>query len=177
MKTSPTTPKQPRSRGAILLLAMVFLLLMALVAATVVQTALLQLHMAGNDQFLEEAFHQAQAIATELSLSPDNFLVEGGVGFSNCPLGVQSPACDRNLLQVPASVVVPAGVELDYRVTRQDPLLWRGFPLREAQDTVSSSGRFDAAIFEIDVRINGSEQRLGSAHIAQGIALRVPALR
>jgi len=153
------------------------MLMMAIIAALVLQTAVLQLHMAGNDQFLEEALHKVQAIATELSLNPDNFILEGGIGHTNCPAGVRDITCDRSELQVPASAVAPVGVELDYRVTRQEPLLWRGFPLRESQDTASSSSSFDAAIFEIDVRINGSEKRLGSAHIVQGIAVRVPAVR
>ncbi len=159
-----------------MLLALVFMLLMSIVAAMVMQTAILQLHMAGNDQFLEEAFHKVQAIATELSLNPDNFILEEGIGHTNCPLGAPGPDCDSSALQVPAGAVVPAGVELDYRITRQDPLLWRGFPLRESQGTVSSSSNFDAVPFEISVRINGSQKRLGTAHIVQGIAVRVPAL-
>jgi len=149
------------------------MLMMAIIATTVLQTATMQLHMAGNDQFLEEAFYKAQAIATELSLNPDNFFLEGGVGRTNCPARGQSAGCDLHQLTTPVSAVVPAGVELDYRVTRQDPVLWRGFPLRESQVAVSSSGSFDAAIFEISVRIDGSPKRLGSAHIAQGIAVRV----
>lgn len=177
MKRRPTTRRLRRDHGVILLLVMVFLLMLAIVAATVVQTAGLQLRMAGNDQFVEEAVYQVQAIATELSLSPENFLLEGGVGYSNCPVGGQGPACDRSLLTAPVSAIAPEGVKLEYRVTRQDPLLWRDFPIRESQGTASSSGRFDAAIFEIDVRINGSERRLGTAHVVQGIALRVPVLR
>jgi hypothetical protein len=165
------------SHGAVLLLALVFILMLAMVAATVMQTAILQLHMAGNDQFLEEALHKAHAIATELSLDADNFSLEGGVGSTNCPLAAQAPGCDRSQLQAPTSAAAPAGTLIDYRVTRQDPLLARGFPLRESQDTVSSSTSFDAAIFEIDVHIDGGAKRLGSAHIVQGIAVRVAASR
>jgi len=177
MEKLPALRPPTASHGAVLLLAMVFMLMLAIIASTVIQTAILQLRMAGNDQFFEEALHKAQAIATELSLSPDNFFLEGGVGFTNCPVGDESLNCDRSQLQIPGSAVAPAGVEIDYRVIRQDPLLWRGFPLREAQDKASSSNSFDAAIFEIDVRIDGSEKRLGSAHIVQGIAVRVPAFR
>lgn len=177
MEKLPAIRQLTASRGVVLLLALVFMLMLAIVAATVMQTAILQLHMAGNDQFLEEAFHKAQAVATELSLNPDNFSLEGVVGSTNCPVGVEDIHCDRSQLPVPASAVVPTGVTLDYRVTRQDPLLWRGFPLRESQVAASSSNSFDAAIFEIDVRIDGSEKRLGSAHIVQGIAVRVAAFR
>ena len=174
MEKLPPIRPMPASRGAVLLLALVFMLMLAIIASTVLQTAILQLRMAGNDQFLEEALHKAQAIATELSLNPDNFSLEGGVGHTNCAIGEQSLHCDRSQLQIPGSAEAPPGVKIDYRVIRQDPLLWRGFPLREAQDAASSS-RFDAAIFEIDVRVDGSEKRLGSAHIVQGIAVRVPA--
>lgn len=177
MKTLPAKGRIESCRGAVLLLALVFLLLLAMLATTVLQTAILQLRMATNDQFLEEAFHRAQAIAAELALNPDNFFLEGGVGYSNCPVGAQEGECDRSQLAPPASAVAPAGVALDYRVTRQEPLYYRGFPIRESQDTASSSNSFDAAIFEIDVHLDGGEQRLGSAHIVQGIAVRVPASR
>ena len=45
-------------RGAVLLLALVFMLMVAIIAATSMRTSILQLHMAGNDQFVEEAFHR-----------------------------------------------------------------------------------------------------------------------
>ena len=177
MEKLPALRRLTASHGAVLLLALVFMLMLAIIASTVLQTAILQLRMAGNDQFLEETLHKAQAIATELSLNPDNFSLEGGVGHTNCAIGEQRLHCDRSQLQIPGSAVAPAGVEIDYRVIRQDPLLWRGFPLREAQDAASSSSSFDAVIFEIDVRVYGSEKRFGNAHIVQGVAVRVPAFR
>lgn len=177
MNKLSNTSSPLNSHGAVLLLALVFMLMMAITAATVMDNAILQLHMAGNDQFFEETFHKAQAIATELSLNPDNFSLEGGSGYTNCPVREQDLVCDIAQLSTLVSSEVPAGVKLDYAVTRQDPLLWRGFPIRESQDTVSSSANFDAAIFEINVRIDGREKRLGSVHLAQGIALRVAAFR
>ena len=173
----PRNRPLPASRGVILLLALVFMLLLAIVAGTVMRTAILQLHMTGNDQFLEEAFHQAQAIATELSLDSANFSLAMDVGDSNCPAGTHGLGCDRYQLQIPASAGTSTGTEVNYRVTRQEPLLGRGFPLRESQETVSSSASDGAAIFEISVGIDGSGKRLGSAHIAQGIAVRVSVVR
>ena len=81
---SKTTIKT--SHGSVLILALVFMLLLAVISTTAMQTALLQLRMAGNDQFLEEAFHKAEGIADELSQSPENFLLDTEVGHSNCPL-------------------------------------------------------------------------------------------
>jgi hypothetical protein len=164
-------------RGAVLLLALVFMLMLAIVAATVMRTAIFQLQMAGNDQFHEEAFHQAQAVATQLSLDSDNFLLDTTAGEVNCPAQTVDDECDYNLLPAVMRAGMPEGVLLDYRIQRQEPLLWRGFPVRESQNSASSATRFDAAIFEIRVRVDGSGEKLGNAHIAQGIAVRVPANR
>ena len=168
---------QSSDRGAVLLLALVFMLMLALVAATVMQTAMLQLHMAGNDQFMEEALQQAQAIAAELSRHPENFYLEGGVGDTNCRVGIQTSDCDRSLLPQSTLALTATGVTHDYRITRLDPLLRRGFPFRESEDRASSNDSFDAASFEISVDVDGSDKRLGSAHVVQGIAVRIPASR
>jgi hypothetical protein len=163
--------------GAVLLIALIFMLLLSVIAATVMQSAILQLRMAGNDQFMEEALHRAQAIAAELSLNAGNFLLTGEVGDANCPQGRQDAGCDQSQLQVPASVPALDAYALDYRVVRQEPLLWRGFPIREAEHSASSSTGFDAALFEIDVQLDGSDNGLGSAHVVQGVVVRVPVMR
>jgi hypothetical protein len=165
-----------KNSGTVLLLAMIFMLMLALVSTTVLQTTILQLRMAGNNQFLEEAFYKAQAVVAELSQRPANFSLDADVGHANCPAHFQDISCDLFQLEAPVSTAIPEGVEFDYRVIRQAPLLWKGFPVRESQDSASSSGSFDAAIFEIVVRIDGSATGVGTAHIAQGIAMRVAAL-
>jgi len=161
--------------GAVLLLAMVFMLMLAVVAATVMQTGILEFHMAGNDQFQEEAFQRAQAVASELSRDPNNFIMASGVGYTWCIARDTSPDCDRHDLDAPLSGNVSPGVALTYRVVRRGPLLLRGFPVREGERRASGAGLFDAAIFEVDVRVAGSDRRLGTARVAQGIAVRVPA--
>ena len=173
----PITGPVSLNRGAVLLLSLVFMLMLALIAGMVMHTAILQLRMAGNDQFLEEAIHKAQAVATELSLVPENFSLAGGVGHTNCPPDALALDCDTRTLQVPASVQVAPGALVEYRVTRVAPLRWKKFPLRESQENASSSIHFGAANFEIRVRIDGGEARLGKADIVQGIAVRIPLLR
>jgi hypothetical protein len=165
------------NHGAVILLALVFTLLLSIIAATVMQSSILQLHMAGNDQLMEEALHKAQGIAAEIAVEHGNFILSGDVGDANCPIGSEMPGCDRHQLPVPDSARAAEGFILDYRVTRQDPLLWKGFPVRENEAFVSSATGFDAVLFEVDVQIDGSGMRLGSAHVVQGIAIRVPAFR
>jgi len=60
-------------------------------------------------------------------------------------------------------------------VIRQGPCLLQSFPLREAQSVASGSGMFDAAIFEVSVHLDGSDRRLGSARVVQGMAVRLAA--
>ena len=54
MKSHPKTAIKA-SHGTVLILALVFMLMLAVISTTAIHTALLQLRMAGNDQFLEEA--------------------------------------------------------------------------------------------------------------------------
>jgi hypothetical protein len=166
-----------QQQGALLLLTMLFMLILAVVAGAVIQTGVLEFHMAGNAQFREEAVQRAQAIATEISRDPANFGLAVAVGRSNCNAADKDPGCDDHSLSAPVSAVAPGGVELTYRVTRQAPLLLRGFPGRESQLTASGAGLFDAALFEISVQVDGSASRLGSARVVQGIAVRMAAAR
>jgi len=166
----------PVARGAILLIALVFMLVLAVTAAVVMQTAALELRMAANDQFKQEAFNAAQAIANELSLDSGNFNLGLLPGQSNCPQGESRPDCDINLLPGSTRLHVSAGAALDYRVTREQPFVYRNFPIRESQQAASSSAAFDAALFEINVHVDGSRERFGSAQVVQGIAVRIPSL-
>ena len=166
-----------RSRGSVLLLAMVFMLMLALVSTTMMQTATLQLQMAGNDQFYEEAIQQAQAIATELTHNSKNFSMRSGVGSVNCPVESIASHCDTSDLQPPTAVAITEGVNLDYRIVRQDPLLVKGFPFRESQSRASSIRNVGVAVFEVNVAVDGTELRLGRAHFVQGIAVRVAGLQ
>lgn len=170
MKRLDDKPLKRRQHGAVLLLAMVFLLLMAIVAGTVMQTSILEFFMAGNEQFREEAFQQAQAISSELSEDLANFPVTGGIGYTICASG-----CDATFPRPPTSSLskVPAGSTVTYSVRRRGPLFIDNLPFRQSENTVSSNPALDAAIFEADVEIDGSANRLGSAHVVQGIAVRV----
>ena len=162
-------------RGAVLLLTMVFMLMLAVLAGTVIQSGALQLHMAGNAQFQQEALQRAQAIVTELSRDRANFSLAAAVGQAHCfPSGIDLSCVEPSVAATVAGVV-PPGVGLAYRVTRQAPLLLRGFPVRESERAVSGTGAFDAAVFEVSVLVDGSASRLGVARVMQGVAVRVAA--
>ena len=170
MKSQPKAACN-KNHGIVLIVALVFTLMLAIISMTAMQTALLQLRMAGNDQFLEEAFHIAEAIADELSQSPENFFLGTEVGHSNCPPTTEIYDCALKLLPMLRLATISEVYEIDYRITRQDPLWWRDYPLRQPQATLSSRRSFDAAIFEVEVRVDGSRVRRGTAHVVQGVAV------
>ena len=156
-----------KQRGAVLLIAMIFLLLLAIIAGTVTQTSILEFFMAGNAQFREEAFQEAQAVVTEIAADIDNFPVVGQVGYTLCK--TSGTGCNTTLGPLTAN----AGTKADYRVVRRGPLILESLPFRQGESQGSSSPNFDAVIFEIDVAIDGSDSKLGSAEVVQGMAVRV----
>lgn len=163
-----------KNSGAVLILAMVFLFLLTMIAATVMQTSQQEFQMAGNNQFREEASLRAQAIASELSSEYDNFPVTGDVGYTVCDPNDPDGDCNtENFLQVPSFAAVPTGVEVNYQVVRQGPILLESLPFRQGESSVSSSPAFDAAIFEVQVAVDGSSVRLGRAEVVQGVAVVV----
>ncbi len=175
--------KANTQRGAVLLLAMVFMLMMAVTAGTVMQTSILESYMAGNEQLREEAFQQAQAIVDEISADIDNFPVTGGLDYLVCPSvrecannDTQCPDtsdCDARFAADPGSIAeIPPGVLKLFTVIRRGPLILESLPFRQTEDKVSGAENFDAAIFEARVELDGSDIRLGSANVIQGVAVR-----
>jgi hypothetical protein len=161
--------------GTVLLLAMVFLLLLAILAGTLMQTGILELRMAANNQFREQAFQKSQAIASALSQDVDNFLLVGDVGFTLCKNAASGAQCDKSrFITLDSSLEkVPQGVKVNYQVVRMGPLITPGLPMRESQGAVSSLLAYDAAVFEVQVELDGGSVNLGSAEVVQGIAVLV----
>lgn len=161
-----------RDNGQVLLLTMVFLLLLGLIANTVINTSIVEFRMAGNDRFREQAFQRARGIANLLAEDIAHFPVTGGIGYTLCQ---QNASCDAPILALLAEAeAVEPGVNLQYRIVRQGPLLSRRPPFRQAEDLSSGAGDFAVALFEISVEVDGLDVGLGSARVVRGVAIRVP---
>lgn len=170
--SSLNSMSRQRHAGVVLILALVFLFLLTIIAGTVMQTSQQEFQMAGNNQFREEASLRAQAIASELSSDADNFPVVGDVGYTICDSADTDTACNTDtFLETPSFATVPTGVEVNYQVVRQGPILLESLPFRQSESRVSSSPAFDAAIFEVQVEVDGSPVRLGRAEVVQGVAV------
>ncbi|MEH6610818.1 MAG: hypothetical protein V7696_15735 [Halioglobus sp.] len=153
-------------RGVVLLMAMVFLLLLSFIAGAVTRTSILEFIMSGNAQFREEAFQQAQGLVAEISSDIENFPVTGKVGYRTCKNGILG--CNANLPPLKSD----AG-SAEFSVVRRGPLFMASSIFRQVESNSSGSPNFKVAIFEVDVEVNRGDQRLGSAQIIQGIAVRI----
>jgi hypothetical protein len=157
--------------GAVLIVALVFLLLTAMISGTVMQTSVLEVKMAGNEQLNEEAFQQVQAITNAISADPNNLVVIGDVGYKICAVGVTG--CDAARISLTPTInTAPNGVDLSYSATRKAPL-FAPMPFRMSENVAGSASAYSAALFEINAKYDGSGAGLGRSHIAQGIAVRV----
>lgn len=165
------------ARGAVLIVALIFLLLLALVATTVIQTSELEFRMAGNVQFSEEAFQRTQAIATAVSTDSNSFPVVGDVGYTICnTVSTSVSPCDTTVITLDSNIVEhPTGVDLDYWVTREGPAILESIPFRQGESEASSITSYDAAVFEVHATYDGTDVRLGNAGIVHGVAVKIVA--
>lgn len=158
-------------QGAVLIVALIFLLLTAMISATVMQTSILEVKMAGNEQLQEEAFQRVQAVANAIAADPDNLVVSGDVGYKICPTGASG--CNNNSLALSSLVTsVPTGVTLDYHIERLGPL-FAPMPFRMSESNAGSANAYSAVLFEVSADYDGRSAGLGSSRIAQGLAMRV----
>jgi hypothetical protein len=165
-----------RCKGAVLLLAMVFMLLLGVLAGTSMQASIVQVRMASNELFHEEAFQGALAIVDAIGSELDNFSVEGVVGRTLCKSADSAKYCDsKQTAKIDPRVEdFPEGTEVVFEVERMAPLFLQYLPVRQAQQSVSSSLAYDAAIFEIHAKVDGRGRGLGAAEAVRGVALLVP---
>ncbi len=164
-----------RQRGAALIISLLFLLLITLVATTGSENSTLQLQMAGNEQSRVEAQQRALALLDAIIDDPDNAPVVGGIGFKICDAADTDASCDLTRIALDTAVTsMPAGVDIDYFVTRVGPLEVDAPSM--AEEMASSASAYKFARQEITATIDGTDARLGRSVVVQGMQVRIPAL-
>lgn len=163
-----------QQQGAALVVALLFLVLISLVAITGAETSTLQLQMAGNEQSRVEAQQQAMAVIDAIIDDTDNAPIVGGIGFKICDTAATDASCDLKEITLASSVTtVPTGVDVEYFVTRVGPLEVDAPSMSE--ELASSASAYKFARQEITASIDGTDARLGNSVIVQGIQVRIPA--
>lgn len=92
--------RRARQRGAALFTALIFLVVISLIALSSLGTSLLELRMSSNEEFAMNAFQSAQAAIDNVIVNNEaNFVIAGSVGHKNCTPGL---TCDSNGVTLPA---------------------------------------------------------------------------
>lgn len=157
----------PDQRGIVLPMAMLFSAVMVTLVASALRVATLQSRMAGNVASRLFAFELAESVIVEILQEPGRFTLREAPGVLRCPEDLSKSVC------------TPLNFDSDqvgvYSVSRIAPLWWRDFTLRESEAQVTGIGHFNTAIFEVAVTIGAQHGRSATAHVIQGVAVRVPA--
>lgn len=159
-----------RQQGTVIVIALIFLLLTGLISISAVKTSIFETKMASNEQLKEEAFQTVQGVINAVSADINNFVIAGDVGYLICPAG--RSGCDANAISLASHTSTITGSNVTYDVTRLAPL-YAPIPFRATEDNASSAKSYSAALFEINAEYDGSQDRLGQAAIAQGVAIKV----
>jgi hypothetical protein len=170
-----------RQQGAVLIVALVFLLLTAAVSVTVMQTSVLEVRMAGNQQFSVEAHQKAQALSNAVAVDAGNLVVTGDLGYRICGTaavdadGNPVSGCNTSTIALDSSVEnVPSGVGINYYAERIGPL--EGTEnVRSSEDSAWGAGTFKVAYFKVVGSYDGVASKLGTAEVEQGVAVRIAA--
>ncbi len=159
-----------QQKGAVLVVAMVFLLIITLFAIGSMRGSNLNLLMASNEQARIEAAEKTQALIDNILSIDDNIKVAGSVGYTMCAVGA---SCDSATLQVESTfTTVASGESVNYTVVRKGPELGSVPALNE--EDVSSASSYKAAVFEVTATYDGSANRQGRSNIAQGVMVIIP---
>lgn len=157
--------------GAILVIALIFLIAISLLAVASMGSSNIGLHMAQNEESRIIAEQGAQALADAIVSETSSTPVIGGGGFTICTTG--EAGCDRNDLPITNAFLrsAIANGHISARVQRMGPDF--GPPPRIVE---SSIDKFTSASFEVTTTYDRVDERLGRQQITEGVLVLVPKL-
>ena len=168
MKTKPM-PMRKKQGGAILVVALMFLVALTLYTISSMRSSNISLFMAQNEESKVAAAQAAQALADAIVASPASTPVVGDTGYTACTAG--ETGCNRNDLPVTDPVLASevANNYLQARVERT------GAAFRPPPRAVSTSlDKFSSASFRVTTTFDRVEDGLGREQISEGVLVLVP---
>ena len=158
-----------RQGGAILVIALMFLVAITLFTLSSMRTSNISLHMAQNEESRVAAVQAAQALADAIVANPASTPVIGKSGFTACA-GYEYN-CDRYDLPIQDSVLgtAIASNHLSARVERI------GAEFQPPPRVVESSiDKFDSASFRVITTYDRVDEGLGRQQVTEGVLVLVP---
>lgn len=159
-----TTKCNERQRGAVLMVTLIFLIVIASMGLTSMQISKLELKMAGNEVVREGAHQFAQALVDTIIADPNTTPVIGGVGYTLCTVG--EAGCNSNSLipqPGPVADLIAAG-----SLSARAPMTSTGPP---PPGTGYSADIFIANHYRITSTYDRADEGLGRATITQGLVV------
>lgn len=163
-----------RDRGAALLVALIVMVVLSVLAASVVRLSIAGLRAAVNEELRTDAFQRAQSLIDMTLSVPGNLLIEGQVGEVNCIAG--DSGCARHTLKVHYTLGGTAAT-LDQMESYGDSVrVTRIGPESSAppRGTGYSAVRFQAAYLEVESGYDGVDAGWGQAELNEGVTVIVP---
>ena len=163
-------------RGVTLVVVLILLVAVTALSMASLQTALLELLMAGNAEATLRALQKAQGAIEAVASKPDNFVLPGEKEQVNCTPGFDTayPGAVCRAATVSFADGYAAGgdaADTHVRVHRLHPLLADCTVVRELE---SECGLLDFAAFSVESRYRSARPRGGSATVIQGFLIAVP---
>mgnify|MGYP001813782838 CR=1 FL=1 len=168
MTKRPMNSRQKQG-GAILVIALMFLVAITLFTVSSMRSSNIGLHMAQNEESRTAAVQAAQALADVIVANPASTPVVGTTGYTACTPGQQG--CSRNDLPVTDTTLAGevATNHLSARVERT------GMVFRPPPRVVESSiDKFSSASFRVTTTYDRVDEGLGRQEITEGVLVLVP---
>lgn len=162
------TPRR-NQHGAILIIALMFLLTITLLTLSSMRSSRIGLFLAQNEESRISAEQAAQALADAIVSSPASTPVVGLSGFTACTPG--ESGCNRNDLPV-ANATLAYAVASDHMQARVERT---GAEFRPPPRVVETSiDKFSAASFRVTTTFDRTADGLGHEQITEGVMVLVP---
>jgi hypothetical protein len=158
-----------KQSGAILVIALMFLVAITLLTVSSMRSSNIGLHMAQNEESRIAATQAAQALADAIVANPASTPVIGTTGYTACTAGQMN--CDRNNLPVD-NPILAAGIAANYISARVERT---GAEFRPPPRIVESSiDKFTSASFTVTTTYDRVEDGLGRQQVTEGVLVLVP---
>jgi Tfp pilus assembly protein PilX len=163
------TSNRQRQQGAILVIALMFLVAITLYTISSMRSSNIGLFMAQNEESKVAAQQAAQALADAIVANPASTPVVGGSGYTACT--ANETGCNRNDLPVndPALANAVANDYIHARVERTGSIFRP--PPRVVETSID---KFTSASFRVTTTYDRVDEGLGREQITEGVLVLVP---
>ena len=158
-----------KQQGAILVIALMFLVAITLLTLSSMRSSNIGLHMAQNEESRTTAVQAAQALADVIVANPASTPVIGKSGYTACTAGQQG--CDRDNLPITDATL--AGEVSTYHLAARVERTGGEFqpPPRAVE---SSIDKFSTASFRVITTFDRVDEGLGRQQITEGVLVLIP---